>query len=373
MGRDRSRSPRRGARDDDEEDLPAEGKLMLLQVDFETLKVENQELRTRLLQALRRLDSKTPSTGRHGKEEVKKAVKKEVKKEAKPESKKEVKKEVKKEDIKKEVKKEIKKEVKKEIKKEVKQEAISFKKAFHMFQTKETPQAHFDLDSPGEEGKKVKTEEPNTNAVLLCNAQMEVYNTEVPNDVPMEERTPLVEGKLKNFMESFHEKVQILDLKTGGVLVKDKMFQKRYACVFRESGDELRGVCTKRFYFDSKSPTYCLDFETHESLVTARAGTPPDGRLGVRDPRTEHLAVLYATWQHLRKTAAFKTRLQVFTRLVHVPGQGFELRAQRASLIPVIQRPIFAIEGKQIAKQRGPHSQKLARGICSKASKPSLI
>ena len=25
-------------------------------------------------------------------------------------------------------------------------------------------------------------------------------------------------------------KVQILDLKTGGVLVKDKMFQKRYAC-----------------------------------------------------------------------------------------------------------------------------------------------
>ena len=48
-------------------------RLMLLQVDFETLKVENQELRTRLLQALRRLDSKTP-TGRHGKEEVKKEV-----------------------------------------------------------------------------------------------------------------------------------------------------------------------------------------------------------------------------------------------------------------------------------------------------------
>ena len=31
MGRDRSRSPRRGARDDDEEDLPAEGKWLQLQ------------------------------------------------------------------------------------------------------------------------------------------------------------------------------------------------------------------------------------------------------------------------------------------------------------------------------------------------------
>ena len=31
MGRDRSRSPRRGARDDDEEDLPAEGKRLELQ------------------------------------------------------------------------------------------------------------------------------------------------------------------------------------------------------------------------------------------------------------------------------------------------------------------------------------------------------
>ena len=31
------------------------------------------------------------------------------------------------------------------------------------------------------------------------------------------------------------------------------------------------------------------------NLVTARAGTPPDGRLGVREPRTEHLVVLYVT------------------------------------------------------------------------------
>ncbi|CAE7811208.1 unnamed protein product [Symbiodinium necroappetens] len=31
----------------------------------------------------------------------------------------------------------------------------------------------------------------------------------------------------------------------------------------------------------------------HESLVTAMPGTPPDGKLGVREPRTEHLIVLY--------------------------------------------------------------------------------
>ena len=49
----------------------------------------------------------------------------------------------------------------------------------------------------------------------------------------------------------------------------------------------------KRFYFASKSPTYCLDFEIHEELVTAQAGTPPDGRLGLREPRTERLVVLY--------------------------------------------------------------------------------
>ena len=34
-----------------------------------------------------------------------------------------------------------------------------------------------------------------------------------------------------------------------------------------ESGEDLQGTCTKRFYFNSKSPTYCLDFETHEHLV----------------------------------------------------------------------------------------------------------
>mmetsp|Transcript_82048 Transcript_82048/g.237233 ORF Transcript_82048/g.237233 Transcript_82048/m.237233 type:complete len:99 (+) Transcript_82048:2-298(+) len=31
----------------------------------------------------------------------------------------------------------------------------------------------------------------------------------------------------------------------------------------------------------------------HERLVPATPGTPPDGKLGVREPRTEHLLVLY--------------------------------------------------------------------------------
>eukprot|EP00913_Durusdinium_trenchii_P009547 g8970.t1 len=70
-------------------------------------------------------------------------------------------------------------------------------------------------------------------------------------------------------------------------------FIKRYTCVFRESGSKLLGSCNKRFYFDAQGPTYCLDYETHEHLVTAMPGTPPDGKLGVREPRTEHLMVLY--------------------------------------------------------------------------------
>ncbi|CAK9020461.1 Hypothetical protein SCF082_LOCUS14923 [Durusdinium trenchii] len=90
------------------------------------------------------------------------------------------------------------------------------------------------------------------------------------------------------------ELVQILDLKSGQAIIKDRnSFIKRYTCVFRESGSKLLGSCNKRFYFDAQGPTYCLDYETHEHLVTAMPGTPPDGKLGVREPRTEHLMVLY--------------------------------------------------------------------------------
>lgn len=134
------------------------------------------------------------------------------------------------------------------------------------------------------------------NAVMLCNGAMEAYNMPVANNIPGEKRLPLVKEKLDSFMKNFGKEVQILDLKSGGAVIKErKTFNMRYSCVFRESGAKLKGTVHKRFYFDArgKKPTYCLDFETHDSLVTAMAGTPPDGKLGCRDPRTEHLAVLY--------------------------------------------------------------------------------
>lgn len=134
------------------------------------------------------------------------------------------------------------------------------------------------------------------NAIMLVNEQMEVYNEPIPNNIPPEKRLPMVQQKLERFLLGFDAKIQILDLKSGNAIIRDrKMFGSRYACVFRESGAKLKGACSKRFYYDApgSKATYCLDYEQHDSLVTAMAGTPPDGNLGVREPRTEHLIVLY--------------------------------------------------------------------------------
>merc|ERR1719265_237656 len=69
----------------------------------------------------------------------------------------------------------------------------------------------------------------------------------------------------------------------------------RYECVFRESGAGLKVAVKKRFFFDAKPgrPTFCLDFEKHESLVTPRPGQRMDGALGTVGPRTQSLIVLY--------------------------------------------------------------------------------
>jgi hypothetical protein len=133
------------------------------------------------------------------------------------------------------------------------------------------------------------------NAVMLANSFGEVYNQQIPSNIPMEQRGPLVNAKLDMFLTHFDDSCQIFDLKSGGRIIKDrKMFTMRYNCVFRESGTKLRCTTHKRFYYDAPSaPTFVLDFETHESLVTATPGTRPDGSLGVRDPRTENLIVLY--------------------------------------------------------------------------------
>merc|ERR1719359_1823301 len=101
---------------------------------------------------------------------------------------------------------------------------------------------------------------------------------------------------MEKFLENFGENIQILDLKSGGTIIKDrKVFKMRYGCVFRESGASLKVTTHKRFYYDTsdRQPTYSLDFEMHESLVTPTPGTKPDGSLGCRPPREEHLVVLY--------------------------------------------------------------------------------
>ncbi|CAJ1335231.1 unnamed protein product, partial [Effrenium voratum] len=211
-------------RSSDDEDLSPDARIELLEVENETLKAENRELRKKLVEALRR------GGGSDRREPEEKADRR---RRSAPEPR------------------------------------------------EEEPEEE---EAGGSDG----------NAVLLANAQMEAYNEPIPNNIPGEKRMPLVAGKMKRFMACFADKVQILDLKSGQAIIKDhNSFVKRYTCVFRESGSKLSGACTKRFYFDAKGPTYCLDYETHQSLVTAMPGTPPDGKLGVREPRTEHLIVLY--------------------------------------------------------------------------------
>merc|ERR1719379_1426528 len=132
---------------------------------------------------------------------------------------------------------------------------------------------------------------------MLANNQMEVYNEGISNHTPVEKRNELCQKKMERFLENFDDEPQILDLSSGKPIIKGrKTFTKRYQCVFRESGEMLKGIVHKRFFYAPEGkgrPSYTLDFETHEHLVTATPGTPPDGKRGVREPRTEHLLVLY--------------------------------------------------------------------------------
>eukprot|EP00933_Yihiella_yeosuensis_P016972 TRINITY_DN14328_c5_g1_i1.p1 TRINITY_DN14328_c5_g1~~TRINITY_DN14328_c5_g1_i1.p1 ORF type:complete len:310 (+),score=80.09 TRINITY_DN14328_c5_g1_i1:65-994(+) len=240
MGRNRSRSRsrRREKRDEkedeeeDEEDLSPEGRVALLEVENETLKAENKELRKKLVEALRRGGG---GGGGGGAAERRRGG---------------------------------------DNKKEEKKESSRRREA-----------------SPEQEA----FDEKAMNAVLLVNASMEAYNESITNNIALERRLPLVEEKMKRFMENFGDKIEIIEMNSGKAVIKDRStFIKRYSCVFRESGAKLAGSTNKRFYYDvRKGPTYCIDYETHESLVTAQPGTPPDGKLGCREARTEHLIVLY--------------------------------------------------------------------------------
>eukprot|EP00928_Gymnodinium_smaydae_P071027 TRINITY_DN54718_c0_g1_i1.p1 TRINITY_DN54718_c0_g1~~TRINITY_DN54718_c0_g1_i1.p1 ORF type:complete len:374 (-),score=71.82 TRINITY_DN54718_c0_g1_i1:109-1230(-) len=236
------------------EEVPLEARVALLEVENETLKAENRELRKKLVEALKRKPNVTTAPARQASSRVEatkdKSERQEVRKERDPEP----------------------------SPADKRRERTARREA-ELEQKKDEP--------PPDESAR--------NAVLLANDQMEAYNEPIPNNIAPEKRLPLVNEKLDRFLSHFDDKVQIIDLKSGGVVLKDKAtFTKRYGCVFRESGSYLKGTTNKRFYYDAMHrPTYVLDFETHDNLVTAMPGTPPDGKLGVRKPRTEHLIVLY--------------------------------------------------------------------------------
>lgn len=264
-----ARSDFTGQADDDEE-LGLEARIALLEVENKTLKVENAELRKKLLEVLKKYSSKD-SVAPNGK---KKAPPKEAQKS----------------------RRQADGESSRHEKREEKESSRHERAPKKVKEDESEPDdgAMPAWASPDGE-KQGGRESEELNAVLLVNSLMEAYNEPVPNNIPPEKRLPLVEEKMTRFLESFGDSIQIIDLKSGGNIIKDrKMFKMRYSCVFRESGAKLKCSTTKRFYFDAQNkPTYCLDFEVHESLVTPLPGTKPDGSLGCRAPRSEHLVVLY--------------------------------------------------------------------------------
>jgi hypothetical protein len=265
---------------DDDEELGLEGRIALLEVENKTLKAENAELRKKLLEVLKKYsgnsgkETNASSSGR-GRDAPKEAKKS------------------RREDDSEAPRREKREEKSSRHEREEKSSRHEAKKKKEEESEPEDGAMPAWASPDGE--KQGGAEDEGLNAVLLVNSVMEAYNESVPNNIPLESRLPLVEGKLSRFLDSFGDGVQIIDLKSGGTIIKDrKMFKMRYSCVFRESGAKLKCSTTKRFYYDAqKKPTYCLDFELHESLVTPLPGTKPDGSLGCRQPRTEHLVVLY--------------------------------------------------------------------------------
>lgn len=245
------------------EDMPLEARVALLEVENKTLKAENQELRKKLVAVLRqRSGAAAPAAP-----ERRRPVEREPPEEQQPPR---------------------------------RAPAEQERGGRHRGQqnSREEDQRR---SPPPRQPKQQIEEEQGPNAVMLANAAMEVYNDPITNNVAPEKRLPLVKEKLERYLSNFHDKIQIIDLKSGGVIIKDrKLFTARYSCVFRESGTKLKGTCNKRFFYDASEAcktndvaTYVLDYEVHEHLVTAMPGTPQDGNLGVREPRTEHLIVLY--------------------------------------------------------------------------------
>jgi len=259
----------------DDEGMSLEARFALMEVENETLKAENRELRKKLVEVLKRVSGGKEASSTNRKKEPAKDEKKTRREEEEPSRRRETR------------------------KNEPSPKRMRPKSPKQDKEPKGKKKEESDDEVSGEAPAWAEEDEEDNNkanAVLLVNPAMEAYNEVVPNNIPLEKRLPMVEAKLGRFLDNFGDNIQIIDLKSGGTIIKDrKMFKMRYTCVFRESGAKLKVTTNKRFYFDAKGKkaTYCLDFEKHESLVTPTPGTRPDGSLGCRAPREEHLVVLY--------------------------------------------------------------------------------
>lgn len=254
------------------EDMSLEARVALLEVENKTLKAENQELRKKLVAVLRQ----RPGAAAHTASERRRLVEREQPAE-----------------------KQLSRRAAAERERSGRLRGQQSSSEEEEEQRRSPPRRQAPPKQLVEEV--VEEEDPvmGPNAVMLANSAMEVYNDPITNNVAPEKRLPLVKAKLDRFLSNFQEKIQIIDLKSGKPIIKDmKLFIARYSCVFRESGTKLKGICNKRFFYDASEgmrneATYVLDWEVHEHLVTAMPGTPQDGNLGVREPRTEYLIVLY--------------------------------------------------------------------------------
>jgi len=265
----------------EDEDMSPEARIALLEVENETLKAENRGLRKKLVEALKRTPAKEQASGERKRDEKKSRREASPKRrEASPKRREASPK---------------RKEASPRRKEASPRRKEASPKRGKATKDKSEPREEEDGEMPAwAEENEEDASKPN--AVLLVNPAMEAYNEEIPNNQPLEKRLPMVEAKMGRFLENFGDNISIMDLKSGGTIIKDrKTFKMRYGCVFRESGASLKVTTNKRFYFDAsgKKATYCLDFEKHESLVTPTPGTRPDGSLGCRPPREEHLVVLY--------------------------------------------------------------------------------
>eukprot|EP00746_Dinoflagellata_sp_MGD_P162481 gnl/MRDRNA2_/MRDRNA2_90060_c0_seq1.p1 gnl/MRDRNA2_/MRDRNA2_90060_c0~~gnl/MRDRNA2_/MRDRNA2_90060_c0_seq1.p1 ORF type:complete len:344 (-),score=78.92 gnl/MRDRNA2_/MRDRNA2_90060_c0_seq1:146-1177(-) len=134
-------------------------------------------------------------------------------------------------------------------------------------------------------------------AAIVCNNLAEVYNQSIPNNIQKENQGKMVLKKMEEFMKLISSDCKVLDANSGKEILRDTAdISARYGCVFRESGASLKVTTFKRFYYEvphKPDPSWCLDLEKHEQLVTPRPGMRLDGSLGTMPARTQHLVVLY--------------------------------------------------------------------------------